>query len=456
MKKNQEQPEQKDPSVWIKKANSKTERLLTNSYRKDQILLYFKKIPTTADINIIKVSFRERGFLHTDEIRISSCGNCKIPVQLWSARGIHTLVNTDSVKAGSGPKSTTVGESYSLNFLNTIPESSRQNGLKKGKEMIPGRNKNEIIVAVLDTGIDPSLVDPAYIWHETAGTAVGDCYQNQKTGWNFVADNADFKDDHAGRHGTVVSQYIINEFKRSRENRLKIMPLKTHDKNGEGDLFGIICAIHFAIAKGAQVINASWGFYYYYELPVPYLKTLISNVLRKQGILFITAAGNKIDAEDALAKQLYLVENGVVLTESQLRNLAIHNFYPAHLSTMTNSVVTVTTTDGRTVSESQNYSKDYVDLGVLADEVSKDGMKFKLPFETTGPEVLISGSSFATAIATGLIAAHCKKSLYVPNIKKAAFFAALKILINEEGDHNILINNAILAKKLIREGACVK
>jgi subtilisin family serine protease len=273
MSKNQEQSKGKDLPVWIKKANSRTERLLGNSYRKDQILLYFKKVPTTADINIIKVSFRESGFLHTDKIKISSCGNCKIPVQLWSAKGIHTLVNTDSVRAGSGPKSTTVGESYSLNFLNALPQrDAKWIELKKGRAVALDQNKEEIIVAVLDTGIDTNLVDPAYLWEETAGTAIAECYKEQKTGWNFMSGNTDFQDDHAGRHGTVVSQYIINEFKQSKENRVKIMPLKTHDKNGEGDLFGIICAIHFAIAKGARIINASWGFYYYYELPVPYLK----------------------------------------------------------------------------------------------------------------------------------------------------------------------------------------
>lgn len=457
MNKNQEQSERKDPPVWIKKTSNKTERLLGNSYRKDQILLYFKKVPTTADINIIKVSLRESGFLDTDGIKISSCGNCKIPVQLWSAKGIHTLVNTDSVRAGSGPKSTTVGESYSLNFLNTIPEiDSKRRELKGGTVISPDGNKEEIIVAVLDTGIDTDLVDPTYLWQETAGTVTGDCYKEQKTGWNFVSDNADFRDNHDGRHGTVVSQYIINGFKQSKENRLKIMPLKTHDKNGEGDLFGIICAIHFAIAKGAQIINASWGFYYYYELPVPYLKTLISNVLRKQGILFVTASGNKIDAEDVLAKQLYLAAHGLVLTDSQLRNLAIHNFYPAHLSTVTNSVVTVTTTDGTSVSTSQNYSKEYVDLGVLADQVSKEGMKFKLPFETIGPEVWISGSSFATAIATGLIGASCRKNLYVPNIKKSDFLAALKLLLNDDRSGRILVNNPALARKHIRDGACVK
>ena len=83
------------------------------------------------------------------------------------------------------------------------------------------------------------------------------------------------------------------------------MTLKTHDKNGSGDLFASICAIHYAMEKGAQIINASWGFYYYQDGPHPYLDYLITNVLRKKGILFVAAAGNKIDQVDEDANDAY-------------------------------------------------------------------------------------------------------------------------------------------------------
>ena len=112
-------------------------------------------------------------------------------------------------------------------------------------------------------------------------------------------------DDNPDRHGTLVSHYIINEFAASSEKAVELMTLKTHDKNGSGDLFASICAIHYAMEKGAQIINASWGFYYYQDGPHPYLDHLITNVLREKGILFVAAAGNKIDEMDEFANNAY-------------------------------------------------------------------------------------------------------------------------------------------------------
>jgi hypothetical protein len=456
MNSKQQQPDRNYGPVWISKRNEKTERLLSRSYRKDQILIFFKKKPTEKNIQVIKETFKKRGF-KTDAIRISSCGNCDIPVQLWSAKGIHGMISGDSLKAGSGPPSTTVGESYSLNFFNSLPaDPQKRLEARPDKGNIQQRKKQEIVIAVLDTGVDTNLVDPQYLWKENDKTTAAECFEHVHEGWNFVGNNGVYHDDNPGKHGSIVSQYIINQFKDVKENGVKIMPLKTHDKDGIGDLFGTICAINFAIAKGAQIINASWGFYYYYEMPVPYLKTLITGILRKKGILFVTAAGNKIDADDAIARQIYQMEHGVILTDDQLRDIAIHNFYPAYLSTGTNSVVAVTTTDGNTVTPTQNYSRKFIDVGVLADQVSRTGMKFKLPFDTGAEPQFISGSSFATAIASGIIGAYCKKSLYIPNIKKSDFLSALQAQPNDDGTGNVLVNKIVLAKKHIKNGSCVK
>jgi hypothetical protein len=119
-------------------------------------------------------------------------------------------------------------------------------------------------------------------------------------------------------------------------------------------------------------------------------------------------------------------------------------------------VIAVTTTDGNMVTPTQNYSRKFIDLGVLADQVSRTGMKFKLPFNTGAEPQFISGSSFATAIASGIIGAYCKKNLYVPNIKKADFLSALQAQPNDDGTGNVLMNKIILAKKHIKNGSCVK
>lgn len=320
----------------------------------------------------------------------------------------------------------------------------------------------KIVVAVLDTGFDPNLVDPNYLWKKTGEEIDPNCYKDAESGWNFSNlssasgdGNPNFKDDHPGRHGSIVSQFIINEFRKSTNNVVQIMPLKTHDAEGRGDLFGIICAIYFAIAKGANIINASWGFYYYYENPIPFLSRLINTTLKEKGILFITAAGNKFEDEEIIARQIYLEENGIPISDEQLRNLAIHNFYPAHLSHDENSVITVTTTNGKTVSRTQNYSHTYANLGVLADEVTRAGMKFQVPFPGSEAEP-ISGSSFATAIATGIIGAYCAKNLFRPNLNKSEFFSALYSIPGTGDLSTILVRKPDLATKYIKEGACTK
>jgi hypothetical protein len=451
---------QNDRPIWIPRNDSKRtckyEKLLGETYRKHEIIVFFKSPPTNDDIAKVKESFREEG-IDPNSIKVRKCDNCDIPIQLWQATNIHTIISADGVRAGSGPSTTTVGETYSLNFLNRIPADKKDG---TGKYQISTGNTNEkrykIIVAVLDTGIDTRLVDERFIWKSTEQKQDLPCYRDVTTGWNFINDSSDFSDDNPGRHGSIVSQFIINEFQKSPENSVQIMPLKTHDANGIGDLFAIICAIHFAIAKGANIINASWGFYYYFEMPIPYLKELITQTLKRSGILFVTASGNKVAADDDIARQIYFSLNGVPITDDQLRNLFIHNFYPAILSNDENSVITATTTDTKTVSPTQNYSNIYTDLGVVADKVLPGSMKFKVPFAGALPDDLISGSSFATAIATGVIGAYCKKGLFVPGIRKSDVFTYLASIGGTSGIPSLLFNTTVLEKKLIKKGAYTK
>lgn len=441
--------ERNDQPLWISRKRDpekfcRYEKLISDSYKKHEIIVFFDEVPDKKDIETVKESFREFG-IDPKTIKVRKCDNCKIPVLLFQSEGIHTCINGEGVRAGSGPPSSTVGEKYSLNFFNYSPFDKKDPAKYKNERRGPDTKKEKIIVAVLDTGFDPKLVDSRYLWTGT-GSTQDVCYKAVSTGWNFIEDNANFNDDSANKHGSVVSQYIINQFVKSK-NSVQIMPLKTHDKNGIGELFGIICAIHFAISKGAHIINASWGFYYYFEQPIPYLKKLITTILPEKGILFVTASGNKIDAEDLIARQIYLAEFGINLTADQLRNLEIHNFYPAQLSEDKNSVITVTTTNGKTVTPTQNYSEQYADLGVIADKVTRDGMQFKVPF--SGSSDFISGSSFATAIASGIIGAFTDKSTFSPGLSKSALMGNLTGM-------GRIKNEAVLATKHIKKGACTK
>lgn len=465
-------PKRSGMPLWINRADKKEPgryekeyaKMLSETYRHNQVIVFFKKIPGEKEIKEVQedliASVKELKGNVPDKVEVIKCDNCICPVVLFIGSDFHTVINTEGVKVGSRPRPPVVGE-YSLNFYNRSPfDKSEGDPFAKFKlEPRPSsedKKKDKIVVAVLDTGFDPKLVDPAYLWKNNDFKS--DCYAKAESGWNFsdlsTGGNGgpDFTDDHPGRHGTVVTKYIINEFLNSKMNAVEIMSLKTHDKAGLGDFFGIVCALHFAIAKGANIINASWGFYYYYQNQFPYLNELINKTLRKKGILFVAAAGNQFPGEDAIARQIYQSEYGVNLTDDQLRNLAIHHFYPGDLSALKNNVITATTTDGaNTTSPTQNYSKVYADIGVEAD---KD-MKFKVPFD--GSREMIGGSSFATAIATGVIGAFSSKRIFTPNNpNKADIFKVLSDPGSTGTSYQVVFDVPPLSRKHIRRGVSTR
>jgi hypothetical protein len=406
------------------------------TYKGNQVIVAWKKPPTFVQIGIVKQAFSNLGI---NSIQIRKCTSCTDSyVELWQATNIETAICGGGVKGGSTTSTKGVGEDslafYLLNFitnsidpLNEIPTKPLYKVQPK-KPVVFSKAKKPIVVAVIDTGIDTTLINKDYLWKNANPSS---CYgQQDVNGWNFTPNNpnlnnGDIHDDNIIRHGTTISQFIINEFTQSTSNYVRLMILKTLNENGTGDLFNNICAIHYAMSNGAQVINASWGFYFNDTInnrPFPYLDSLITKILPRKGILFVTAAGNKIEAEDVYAASLGI---------TALRDLDKHRFYPACLSRANNNVITVTTATETKVSPTQNYSPLFVDLGIRPDiEVIGEDTKFRFrvpyPFVVNvGMSEFISGSSFATAIATGIAGAHLDKTSYVQGINKPAVFKQL-------------------------------
>lgn len=158
------------------------------------------------------------------------------------------------------------------------------------------QGSDSMIIAVLDTGIDldhPDLVNR--LWQnpgEIPDNGVDDDnndYIDDIHGWNFVEGNVLPQDDVG--HGTHVAGIIAAEVNNGIGTagidwHARILPLRVLDTNGAGTYSDVAAAIHYAIEKGAQVINMSFGAYATSSM----LQETVSYAA--ENALLVAAAGN--------------------------------------------------------------------------------------------------------------------------------------------------------------------
>ncbi|MBP7051627.1 MAG: S8 family serine peptidase [Phycisphaerae bacterium] len=168
----------------------------------------------------------------------------------------------------------------------------------------------DVIVAVLDTGIDPTNADVALnLWQnskETKGTSGtdddGNGYIDDFSGYNFIGDNTDLTDE--VYHGTYVAG-IIGAYGNNQIGiagvcwNVGLMICKVADADGV-NLDAAVAAVQYATASGAKVINASWS-------GPAYSKSLRDAIeaAGEKGILFVASAGNGSANTDNVGAQVY-------------------------------------------------------------------------------------------------------------------------------------------------------
>lgn len=291
------------------------------------------------------------------------------------------------------------------------------------------RGRFRVVVGELDTGVDYTHPDLALnIWTNPreAGSKCYDGvddgangYVDDCRGWNFVSGTNDPMDDAGNGHGTHVAGTIgakgNNGLGVTGANwDVQIMPVKVFDAAGSGTLVNILQGIDYALANGAQVLNASWG-------GAGSSSALSAAIDRagQQGVLFVAAAGN----------------NGMDL------DTAAYPFYPCAYPN-SNVICVAAMNSAGDLSSYSNYGLNTVDLAAPGDSISST-----LPHGGYGS---LSGTSMAAPHVTGAVALveGCKAGLSALMVKQvllasAAPYVSLAGKVQSQGmvDYEAAIND---------------
>lgn len=162
-----------------------------------------------------------------------------------------------------------------------------------------GEGKRDVVVAVIDTGVDISHEDLAgAIWvneDEIPGNGLdddGNGYADDVNGWNFYHNNNQIYNGSEDSHGTHGAGTIrassgngVGISGMVPGDRVKLMPVKAlGGGDGEGNTAALIKAIRYAEDNGASICNLS--------LTSPTNDQALYCAIRDSSMLFVAAAGN--------------------------------------------------------------------------------------------------------------------------------------------------------------------
>jgi len=265
-------------------------------YRPDQVLVKFK---SSLSVQMIEAAIAAYQSTKLKRIPILDIYQLQIPENVTVEEMVYVLRQNPDVEFAQPnylifiavtPHDRYFEEQYALNnFGQEIgPPKYREKGTKEADiKAITAWNetkgKEDIIIAVLDTGVD--------LEHADIKNKI------QSSGRDFVNDDFDATDDNSEYgHGTHVAGIAAAET----NNQIgiagvawkcKILPVKVVDENGDGDYFWLADGIMWAANNGADVINMSVGG----PLPAQEEEEALKRALKyayEKNIVIVAAAGN--------------------------------------------------------------------------------------------------------------------------------------------------------------------
>lgn len=319
-----------------------------------------------------------------------------------ASRMMHLKVNDEAARDAlyANPDVEFIEPNYILSVnpvdvspLGSAPQASDSYGQSRANVQVrdswniqkPYDSGDKVVVAVIDTGLDRGHLlfkDSGAIWENEAeknGQAGvdddGNGYVDDINGWNYVGSTGNVHDDN--NHGTHVAGIVLGVGQDVmaypvRESKLRILPLKFLDSKGAGSTANAVSAIYYAVAKGAKVINNSWGGPSYSQSLHEAYAYAYNN-----GVVIVSAAGNSNTNNDSTP------------------------MYPANINSP-NNISVASTTDSDYKSSFSNYGVGSVHVAAPGSSIlsSVPGSGCFAP----GCYQMMSGTSMAAPFVAGLAA----------------------------------------------------
>ncbi len=239
-------------------------------------------------------------------------------------------------------------------------------------------NASTVVVAIVDSGVRYTHEDlAANIW-TNPGEVPGNGLDDDRNGFvddvhgiNALNNTGDPLDENG--HGTHVAGIVGAVGNNSTGSvgvawRVQLMACKFMDSTGNGSISDAIQCIDYARQKGARVISASWGG----PSSSTFLRSAIDKA-RQAGIIFVTAAGNSAQDNDATAN------------------------YPSNYD-LDNIVAVAATTRADALADYSNFGATTVDLAAPGSVI------YSTWNSSDSAYTYLSGTSMATPHVTGAFA----------------------------------------------------
>ncbi|MEZ4742460.1 MAG: S8 family serine peptidase [Bdellovibrionota bacterium] len=435
-------------------ANSKLKSLINNAIEKASLTEYLniksiQSVPLTKGLD--------------DGIRFFEIGGTfgsasKLASSLLNDSRVKDAINSELFSLVEEDPFSFVQDSFKVNaaaakVVSSTTQSSyndsqwayKQTNLEQGIKVLSALKdqKEEVIVAVIDTGVDldhPALKDVLYK------------VDGQVKGYNFV-DNSSNADDDQG-HGThcagIIAAKPVNSEKMTgvaelaAPGKVKIMPVKVLDAKGGGSTSAINKGIRWAISEGADVISMSLGG----AVDFNSLKGsggAESKIIRDavdKGIIVIVAAGNENCPLGGECEQ-----SSLIIFKDTIESYTV-------LPCAYNGTICIGATDPNgTLAEYSNFpslqSQKGVDPSISSStqkrtspDISAPGTNIYSTYPGGGYKIL-SGTSMATPYVAGLAALYKLKASKIIQNKEGSpqrsfwkLLQSAEIDLKSEGDSN--------------------